>query len=219
MSHIHPPPPPTFGSRLRYLREKKRLRQSDVARAVGMSQGNYSNLERDAYPGGTTFAPSLAAYFDCDIAWLVGPDLVTQVTPAKKVEQFSNNTQSLRTIPLLQWHEYANYLVTGKSENTVPAVGKFSSRTFAAVHRGLSMAGPQKPVIPDGAVLIVDPSVTPAPNRTVACLIAGEAHVGTLAEYAGKRLLVPSNPQFPTLDITADTIIGEVVAVQVDPHV
>lgn len=100
----------------------------------------------------------------------------------------------------------------------MPAVGKFSSKTFAVTHTGLSMAGPRKPTIPDGAILIVDPSVTPAPNRTVACLVAGEAYVGTLAEYAGKRLLVPSNPQFPTLDITADTIIGEVVAVQVDPH-
>lgn len=47
-----PPTLSTFGSRLRYLREKKRLRQTEVAASVGMSQGNYSNLERDTYPGG-----------------------------------------------------------------------------------------------------------------------------------------------------------------------
>lgn len=59
---------------------------------------------------------------------------------------------------------------------------------------------------------------TPTPNRTIVARVGGEYLVGTLAEYAGKRLLVPSNTQYPTVDITAETIVGEVCAVQVDPH-
>ena len=124
----------------------------------------------------------------------------------------------MRTIPLIEWHEYANFAATGKSDAVVPVVGNFSRQTFAVIHRGLSMAGPRRPVIPDGAILIIDPAAAPIPNRTIVCEVAGEYLVGTLAEYAGKRLLVPSNTQYPTVDITTETIIGEVYAVQIDPH-
>ncbi|MCK2086943.1 helix-turn-helix transcriptional regulator [Thauera aromatica] len=66
----------TFGSRLRLARRRAKLSQVQLAKMVGMSQGNLSDIENDHVPT-STFTPKLAAAVDVPAIWLSdgkGPD-------------------------------------------------------------------------------------------------------------------------------------------------
>ncbi|WP_168734348.1 helix-turn-helix domain-containing protein [Pseudothauera nasutitermitis] len=59
----------TFGSRLKAARKAAGLSQVQLARMVGMSQGNLSDIENDHVPT-STFTPKLAATLGIEALWL-----------------------------------------------------------------------------------------------------------------------------------------------------
>ncbi len=59
----------TFGTRVKKERKLAKLTQIELARAVGMSQGNLSDIENDAVPT-STYTPALAKELGVDAHWL-----------------------------------------------------------------------------------------------------------------------------------------------------
>ena len=59
----------TFGQRVRAERKRLKLTQTDLAKQIGMSQGNLSDIENDAVPT-STFTPALAKIFRVNAHWL-----------------------------------------------------------------------------------------------------------------------------------------------------
>ncbi|WP_168735240.1 helix-turn-helix domain-containing protein [Pseudothauera rhizosphaerae] len=59
----------TFGSRLKAARKEAGLSQAQLARTVGMSQGNLSDIENNHVPT-STFTPKLAAALGVEALWL-----------------------------------------------------------------------------------------------------------------------------------------------------
>jgi transcriptional regulator with XRE-family HTH domain len=63
------PTPGTFGQRLKAARKAAKMTQPQLARRVGMSQSNLSELENDLYPT-SSFTPRLAETLKVASIWL-----------------------------------------------------------------------------------------------------------------------------------------------------
>lgn len=59
----------TLGNRLRSCRKERGVSQTEVGKAVGMSQANVSDLENDLYPT-SVYIVKLAEYFGVTPQWL-----------------------------------------------------------------------------------------------------------------------------------------------------
>ena len=55
-----------------------------------------------------------------------------------------------------------------------------------------------------GDILIVDRSLTPADGRIVIAVVDGELTVKRLSRQHGRIRLLPENPRYPPIDITAE---------------
>ncbi len=64
-----------FGEKLTDLRTKKKLTQSEVARAVGISRRNYISYENEGrYPRNREIYYKLSELLDCDVNYLLTED-------------------------------------------------------------------------------------------------------------------------------------------------
>lgn len=62
----------TLGERLIFLREEKKLKQIDVARAIGISNVVLSRYESDERVPDIETMKCIADYYDCSLDYLVG---------------------------------------------------------------------------------------------------------------------------------------------------
>lgn len=62
----------TFGEKIRLLREEKELNQTELGRAVNMTQRKISYLERDQYEPGIEDIRALCHFFDVSADYLLG---------------------------------------------------------------------------------------------------------------------------------------------------
>ena len=60
-----------LAERLRRLRQERKLKQVEVAEAVGLSLHGYQDLEREVIPRGGVLL-NLAEFYDVSIDWLMG---------------------------------------------------------------------------------------------------------------------------------------------------
>ena len=92
----------TFGQRVRDERKLLKLTQTELAKQVGMSQGNLSDIENDAVPT-STYTPALAKAFHVNAHWLAtgigardGNDNV--VLPRKSPEPLAHNLSASKAL-------------------------------------------------------------------------------------------------------------------------
>lgn len=79
---------------------------------------------------------------------------------------------------------------------------KHPAATFFVKADGQSMIGAS---IQSGDLLVVDRSITPVNGKIVIAAINGELTVKTLSLQHGKVQLLPANPDFSPIDITAES--------------
>lgn len=64
----------TIGTRLQTLRKERHLTQSDVAKALGISQQSYGRWETDKVKPSPTKLTQIATYFDVSTDYLLNSD-------------------------------------------------------------------------------------------------------------------------------------------------
>lgn len=62
----------TFGEKIRLLREEKELNQTELGKAVNMTQRKISYLERDKYEPSMEDIKALCQYFNISADYLLG---------------------------------------------------------------------------------------------------------------------------------------------------
>lgn len=98
-----------FSKRIRELRNQKKATQSDVAKAIGVTQGAYSKWERSELEPDLKNLTNLAIYFDVSLDYLMGiidtynPVYPTKeeqlvVKPEKRAEIYKNAVSSFMRI-------------------------------------------------------------------------------------------------------------------------
>ncbi|MBR3973740.1 MAG: helix-turn-helix transcriptional regulator [Oscillospiraceae bacterium] len=62
----------TFGEKIKLLREEKEMNQSELGRAVNMTQRKVSYIERDRYEPGLKDIRALCSFFNVSADYLLG---------------------------------------------------------------------------------------------------------------------------------------------------
>ena len=91
------------------------------------------------------------------------------------------------------------------------------NETFLVEHKGLSMINA---FIPPDALVLVDKCIAPQNNSIVLASVNGELMIRYLKKHDYKRKLVPANPKYPEIEISAGmhfSILGVVTQVISDP--
>lgn len=126
--------------------------------------------------------------------------------------------------PLINWaiaREWSNNMESKINDiNEWPSTTKkVSANSFWLRVKGSSMTAPSGLSIPEGTLILVDPSIKPTSNKLVIAKINNdsEATFKKYIEDAGKKFLVSLNPSWPIIEIDNNCeIIGVVVEAKLD---
>ena len=124
-----------------------------------------------------------------------------------------------RKMPLIgwvragDWCESPDQFAVGDAEEWLPRPGNAGPRAFALRVQNDSMTAqhPAQRSYPEGTIIYVDPDKPVINGSRVVARAGGEYTFKTYVEDAGRKLLKPINPQYPTIDITEDVHICGVV--------
>ncbi len=136
------------------------------------------------------------------------PSNVTHAPPVKKM------------IPVISWVQAgafceSNVLELHEVEEWLPCPANASDKAFGLRVKGDSMTSPHRGErsYPEGIVIYVDPEVDVTSGRRVIAksTSSDEATFKTYVEDNGIKYLIPINPQFPTVTMTAEVHICGVI--------
>lgn len=112
-----------------------------------------------------------------------------------------------------EWRNMESYN-TNEIKEWPSTTKRVSENSFWLRVRGNSMTAPSGLSIPEGMLILVDPSIVPTSNKLVIAKMANDtdATFKKYVEDAGKRFLVGLNPAWPIIEIDDSCkIIGVVV--------
>ncbi|ACL69505.1 cobalamin-dependent protein [Halothermothrix orenii] len=112
----------TFASRLRSLRKEKKLRQKDLAGALGVAQTTIANYEQNLRFPNQDILNKLADYFNVSIDYLLGRSCLRQPT---NFTSFKNNHITGENINYSKIIDsYINYILNGNQESARNLISK-----------------------------------------------------------------------------------------------
>lgn len=124
-------------------------------------------------------------------------------------------------VPLISWvqagapNPVQDLYNVGDGERIVYNTKRLGPHAFALRVKGQSMENPRgKPTYPDGSIILVDPDRQHFNGAPVIVRLENslEATFKIYEEDAGRKLLKPLNPQYPTIEIKDNaTFVGVVV--------
>lgn len=215
-----------LGGVIRRLRKAEGLTQPALSEATEIDQGAISRIEngKQAVTDDQMVAIARALNRHVSELWAAAEgehELRSEHTIAVRVPA------GVRAVPLIgwvqagKWTEAESAAVDTSSMSLVVTTARVSRRSFALDVRGDSMTNPRGwPTFPEGTRIIVDPNVAAINGSLVIAQVAGEPETTfkKLVIDAGRHILVPLNPQYPTISIEGEIrICGVVVAVGEKP--
>ena len=183
------------GERLRKIRNDLGLSQKSVARFIGMTQSNYSKIERGAFP------PNKAHLYLLRDNFNINPDWILEGVPPVFLEQkFAEHF----LVPILS--RFPENPVEGWQNSFRPASANAFVLHPALCTRGKLVAAAMpdssmSPVIKKGDIIIIDPLKQFESGIAVLADSSGilVRNIRTLAN--GRRLLWPANPDFAETEL------------------
>lgn len=201
----------TIGQRLRALRKLNKKTQEQVGDYCGVSSVSVGYWENDVNDPKSESLQLLAKFFNVTTNYILYGD-------DSKIEPIMPS--NIKRLPLLSsiqagsFTEHTQYKTTNETEDWIDTTYNVSSLAFALKVVGSSMLNPFGiPSIPEGAIIIVDPQVTPENGSIVVARLDGseDATVKKLVIDGPEKYLMPLNPQYSSIKINGNCIIIGVV--------
>lgn len=203
-------------NRLKELRSERQMKQGDLAKLLGVSQGTLSCWELDRYDIDTDALRRLSEIFDCSIDYLIFNDNVKR---RQTVTNFGNTLPiTTKKVPLL------GEIACGKPIYANEEFGEFADVyddlrcDFCLRAKGESMVGAG---IKDGDIVFCRQSELVDNGRIAAIGIGDEATLKRFYYYPDQDrvILAAENPAFPPMiyegqAISGIRVLGEAVAYQ-----
>ncbi len=214
-----------IGDRIRAIRLKEGLTQTEFARKIGVSGNRLSEYETKGDPPKSNILTSIYRNFNVDALWLLtgegsmekkkeGSEFLSEQlnNVEKKIDYLINRGhkstgKKITSISLYQ-HAIAAGPCTDSSgpvEDHLDLPGHMiphPTETYAVKVTGDSMKGDN---IEEGDVLIVDCALEPKHNNIVIASVDNEQTVKRLKKEGGKVMLMPSNHHYEPIEITEHT--------------
>lgn len=190
----------TLAGRLRQARKAAKLTQEQLAAKIGVSQGIISQIEVGTNKQ-TVYIAQLAEACGVDAGWLATGKSVKQVTPSHS--QVANDSCSLpvNLDKIKKWSEIKE--------------GAMNGGRFLYIIESDIMSGQSGVYIPAGATVTIDQTKPHAPGCIMLADIDGAPWIGALSVIGTRHFLRPSNPQYPAIETTPESLIGVVVSYSV----
>lgn len=191
----------TLGQRILKLRKDKKLARDTLGAKIGVSKTSIKNWEDDENPPKLEYLQAIADYFDCSVEYLTHG--ATDGDNFKKIQD-----KPVRRAPVLNFVQagaFCEYHDDAISDESEPVIGDCGPNVYWIKLEGNSM----EPDFESGELVLIDPDMQPNPADYVIALRKGEKAVtfkkwrprgfdeATGEEYSQ---LIPSNPDFPTID-------------------
>lgn len=199
---------PLLAEKVRSIRNSASLSQTEFGKKVGLSQQAVSKIER-----GETYQSRKLV----NIARFAGLTLGELLTENPSQQEYFTTK---KRVPRLSWSEARKWEETmkrnqGRFTAWEIATTEVSDNAFAIEMRGDSMISPVDPQsIPSGALLIIDPDLTPTDGDTVVASIASSQSI-TVKRFTTDgphRYLKALNQQYNSIVLAdEDSIVGVVV--------
>lgn len=205
----------TFGSRVREARKNMKMSQATLASAVGMSQGNLSDIENGHVPT-STYTPALAAVLGVNALWLAdgrGPKHPGTQAAHAEPSNVSTGPSRLARVPLISWVQAGDWshvtdlLQPGEAYEWIDTGVRVCPHTFALRVEGDSM----EPEFAPGTILVVEPEMDAHPGDYVIAKNGDdEATFKQLVRDGADLYLKPLNPRYPIRALGHSRIVGVV---------
>ncbi|HHR5857963.1 TPA: LexA family protein [Providencia alcalifaciens] len=202
-----------IGDRIKLRRKELKLKQSDLAKKIGVTGSAISQWESGVTEpdGGNLIA--LASSLGCTPEYLLSGKESTGDNVG-----FSKFHHARGEYPLISWVSAGNWSealepyhrksIDDWYETTVSC----SEESFWLDVIGDSMTSPSGLSIPEGMVILVDPNIEPINGKLVVAKLNDEATFKQYIADAGSIYLKPLNPQYRMIPINGNCkIIGVVV--------
>ena len=174
----------------------------------------------------SSFSPRLAE----EMKLISSKDHVYEIANQKEKEAFYTPNEILNIITKKLKYPLINFAIAGKWREKMeshnidvkewPSTTKIVDKnSFWLRVKGNSMTAPSGLSIPEGMLILVDPSIKPKSNKLVIAKLKNdsEATFKQYVEDAGKKFLVSLNPAWPIIEIDDScTIIGVVVEAKLE---
>lgn len=212
-----------LGAAIRRRRDHLGLKQGEIAELSGLEQGNISRMERGQQDIPHSKLIALAKALGTT-AGRIYMDAETQGEEVSEDATAYQLTQALgiRHVPLISWVEAGSFAeavdsyARGTGKRMIQTSLKVGRLAYALEVHGNSMNNPrdERRSFPNGSVIIVDPAREYRNGSLIIARVDDESET-TFKQYvedAGRRMLMPLNPQFPALPIDQPlTYCGTVV--------
>lgn len=216
----------TLGARIRARREAVGLTQEKLAGQCGVSRAAVAQWEAGVTRPSLDNLVKAAKALGVWLSWLTAGDqsLPDGPSPFGLAAGLGPAPRDRRRVPVIDyvraghWEAPADPYAPGGGLDEIATDVELSPRAFALVVRGESM----DPEFKDGDKIIVDPDVTPQPGDFVVAKLDREDEA-SFKKYRPRGFdkdgapiieLVPVNPDWPTLTISADNpgrIVGTLI--------
>lgn len=209
-----------IGERIRTVRERLGLSQSDIARKLGIRPQSVQAWESGSTSPRRSYIPGLCEILGVSKQWLeFGLEIESVPTSSEKGSNIAPTTIQFRpkSVPVIswvqagQWNEVFDNHPVGQGEDQVTSTVKVGPHAFALKVRGDSM----EPEFPDGSIIIVEPDREARHGSYVVVRLKEEmeATFKQLILDGDRKYLKPLNPRYPILEVNGKkaTISGVVV--------
>ncbi len=217
------------GARIRQRRKELKLTQQQIAHSVGCSRVSVTQWEiGDNYPGGANLL-ALAKVLGCSTDWIMygathsNDDVIN--TPQERTSEWNQTHGSpiLGRIPLISWEEVSNYMLHQDDSNEevkvidyLPRIEITGPNAFYVTMQGDSMVAPPGGAVslPEGTILLIDPSSTIDVGDCVAALVGGAMVVKKYVQDGNHHFLMPLNSSYTAVRVDEScTLVGPVLGV------
>ena len=213
----------TIAERVKQKRTDLRLTQAELAKLVGISQQSLQKIE-----DGRTQNPrkllNLAKALHCDAEWLL---LGTASEVRESASSYTNNNSSS-----LSLETNLRPIITTQQAAQWPNIAELDERKFDWIETpestsksafwlnvvGDSMMSPSGASVPEGYLILVEPSLTAKNGDLIIAKVADSKDVTfkKLVIDAGRTYLTPLNPNYRPIEVPNDlTVIGVVTQARI----
>lgn len=175
----------------------------------------------------SSFSPRLAD----EMKLISSKNHVYEIANKKEMDAFYSPDEILSIISKKLKYPLINFAIAGEWREKMESYNikevkewpsttkKVDKNSFWLRVKGNSMTAPSGLSIPEGMLILVDPSIKPTSNKLVIAKLKNdsEATFKKYVEDAGKKFLISLNPSWPIIEIDDScTIIGVVVEAKLE---
>ncbi|WP_337025212.1 LexA family protein [Pantoea anthophila] len=200
----------TISERIATKMRELNLRSRDIVAATGASKSTVSQWVNGGNNPSATHIPKLAKLLNVTETWLINGGNYSQ-----RGRQGESDQRMLQKIPLVSlaqagdWRNLMNQNPDFTEWTTV--TDDVSPHSFSVEMDNDSMAG----IIPEGAVVIFDPDLTPRSGQIVLANVGNTAVIKKLVIDGPSAYLTPVNPSYRTMELDSlSQIVATGVSVQ-----